>query len=137
MYHLPYREYLKPFSRKLRLHSTLGEVLLWQQLRAGAMMGYHFNRQKPLGKYIVDFYCKALQLVIEVDGEYHFQEEQMVADEKRQKILESYNLNFLRFTEKEVCNDRNNVLRTIENYIIDYEERFPKVKEKRRGFEDI
>ncbi len=42
------------------------------------MMGYQFNRQKPLDKYIVDFYCKPLHLVIEIDGKYHEQEEQVV-----------------------------------------------------------
>jgi very-short-patch-repair endonuclease len=70
MYYLPYNKNLKAFSRKLRNNSTLGEILLWKQLRAGSMDGYTFNRQKPLGNYIVDFYCKPLNLVIEVDGGY-------------------------------------------------------------------
>jgi hypothetical protein len=48
MYHLPYNQNLKEFSRKLRNNSTLGEMLLWKQLRAGKMKGYTFNRQKPL-----------------------------------------------------------------------------------------
>jgi very-short-patch-repair endonuclease len=52
------------------------------------MKGYTFNRQKPLGKYIVDFYCKPLQLVIEVDGGYHFEEGQMLKDKERQSVLE-------------------------------------------------
>jgi very-short-patch-repair endonuclease len=47
------------------------------------MYGYKFNRQKPLGNYIVDFYCKSLALVIEVDGESHYSEEAYVRDEKR------------------------------------------------------
>ncbi len=88
MYHLPYGHNLKAFSRKLRNNSTLGEVLLWKQLRAGSMKGYTFNRQKPLGKYIVDFYCKPLQLVIEVDGGYHFEKAQQVKDKERQSVLE-------------------------------------------------
>ncbi|MGN6401056.1 MAG: DUF559 domain-containing protein [Flavisolibacter sp.] len=50
MYHLPYNKNLKEFSRHLRNHSTNGEILLWKQLRAGSMMGYTFNRQKPLGQ---------------------------------------------------------------------------------------
>ncbi|MER3463990.1 MAG: hypothetical protein C4329_05815 [Chitinophagaceae bacterium] len=69
--HLRYNKSLKTFSRQLRNHSILGEVLLWKQLRAGSLMGYTFNRQKPLANYIVDFYCKPLQLVIEIDGGYH------------------------------------------------------------------
>lgn len=121
MYHLPYNKNLKLFSRKLRNHSTLGEVLLWKQLRAGSMKGYTFNRQKPLGKYIVDFYCKALQLVIEVDGGYHFEEEQKVKDKERQSVLEDMGLHFLRFEDEQVRKDMDVVLRKIEAYIEDYE----------------
>jgi len=88
MYWLPYNKNLKEFSRRLRKNSTLGEILLWQRLRAGSMMNYTFNRQKPLGRYIVDFYSKPLKLVIEIDGAYHFEEEQKVKDNERQKLLE-------------------------------------------------
>ena len=52
------------------------------------MMKYTFNRQKPLNRYIVDFYCKPLNLVIEIDGAYHFETEQKVKDNIRQKFLE-------------------------------------------------
>ena len=59
-------------------------------------MGYKFNRQKPLGRYIVDFYCKSLNLVIEVDEDYHNQATQKLKDNERQQILQSMKLNFLR-----------------------------------------
>ena len=95
MYWLPYNKNLKEYSRILRNNSTLGEILLWQKLRAGALEGYKFNRQKPLGRFIVDFYCKRLKLVIEVDGDYHIENKQRVKDLKRQQILESMGLNFL------------------------------------------
>lgn len=117
MYYLPYNKNLKEFSRKLRNNSTLGEILLWKQLRAGSMDGYTFNRQKPLGNYIVDFYCKPLHLVIEVDGGYHFEEEQKIRDDERQKILEGLQLNFLRFHDDEVRKDMHQVLRKIRTYI--------------------
>jgi very-short-patch-repair endonuclease len=84
----------------------------------GNMMGYTFNRQKPLGKYIVDFYCKPLNLVIEVDGGYHEVEAQKIKDHERQQALEEMDLNFLQFTDKEVRKNIDNVLRTIENYIV-------------------
>ena len=86
------------------------------------MMGYTFNRQKPLGKYIVDFYCKPLKLVIEVDGGYHEEEEQKIKDSDRQQVLEEIGLNFLRFTEKEVRKNIDSVLRVIENYILSHSE---------------
>ena len=80
-------------------------------------MGYTFNRQKPLGHYIVDFYCKQLNLVIEVDGGYHFEEEQKVKDGERQKILEGLQLNFLRFHNEEIQKDLPQVLQKIKAYI--------------------
>ena len=86
------------------------------------MMNYTFNRQKPLRRYIVDFYCKPLNLVIEVDGGYHEEEVQKIKDSERQRVLEEMGLNFLRFTEKEVRKNIDNVLRTIESYILCHSE---------------
>ena len=83
-------------------------------------MNYKFNRQKPLGNYIVDFYCKALNLVIEVDGAYHFEDEQKIKDEVRERVLKSMGLNFLRFQDEEVKKDLSIVLNQIENYILDF-----------------
>ena len=120
MYWLPYNKDLKEFSRKLRKNSTLGEILLWQKLRAGSIMNYTFNRQKPLGRYIVDFYCKPLNLVIEIDGSYHFEEEQKVKDKERQQILEEMGLKFLRFSEQQIRKDMDIVLIAIERYIFEY-----------------
>ena len=78
-------------------------------------MGYTFNRQKPLGKYIVDFYCKPLNLVIEVDGGYHEEELQKIKDKERQQILEDMGLNFLRFSDREVRKNIDSVVKAIEN----------------------
>jgi very-short-patch-repair endonuclease len=121
MYYVPYNKNLKTFSRKLRNHSTLGEILLWMQLRAGSVKGYTFNRQKPLGNYIVDFYCKPLNLVIEVDGGYHFTPEQRVKDLHRQQILESMGMQFLRFHDNEVRQDIRTVIKAIEHFIETFE----------------
>jgi len=99
---LPYNKNLKENSRQLRKNSTIGEIILWKHLRARGMMGYQFNRQKPIDNYIVDFYCQALNLVIEIDGKYHNHDEDWIKDEERQRILESKKLNFLRFPELEV-----------------------------------
>jgi very-short-patch-repair endonuclease len=130
MRYQPYNKNLKGYSRDLRNHSTSGEVLLWKQLRNRCMMGYLFNRQKPLKNYIVDFYCASLKLVIEADGEYHNHDEDWVNDETRQQILEEMGLNFLRFPEKQIREDMVSVLFTIENYIVSHEEKCPEVKGK-------
>ncbi|MBL7888966.1 MAG: DUF559 domain-containing protein [Bacteroidia bacterium] len=107
---------LKANSRALRNNSTLSEVLLWQKIRAGNIMGYKFNRQKPLGNYIVDFYCKRLNLVIEVDGSSHDNNYQK--DLIRQKELEKLGLTFLRFSDIQVKKDINSVIREIEIWIV-------------------
>ena len=121
---LPYNKNLKENSRQLRKNSTIGEIILWKHLRARGMMGYQFNRQKPIDNYIVDFYCQALNLVIEIDGKYHNH------DEERQRILESKKLNFLRFPELEVRSNIANVLWIIENYIASYQGNHPEVTNK-------
>ncbi len=118
---LPYNKNLKEFSRELRSHSTLSEVLLWQKLRARQFRGYAFNRQKPLGEYIVDFYCKRLQLVIEIDGDSHFHAESVVEDLKRQLVLEKMGLCFLRFLDKDVKKSMPFILQEIGAFIDDWE----------------
>ena len=121
MYFLPYNKNLKEFSRDLRSHSTLSEILLWQKLRSSQFRGYAFNRQKPLGNYIVDFYCLKLDLVIEVDGNSHFFEESVMEDQERQKVIERMGLNFLRFSDLEVKRSMPSVLGEIGYFIDDFE----------------
>ena len=123
MKYIPYNKNLKEFSRKLRNNSILSETLLWEYLRAGKMMEYKFNRQKPLLNYIVDFYCKSLNLVIEIDGESHNHKYNM--DLKRLKELENKDLFFLRFDDLVVKNNIDNVLRSIEQWIQNYEKKSP------------
>ncbi|HEU5291697.1 MAG TPA: DUF559 domain-containing protein [Cyclobacteriaceae bacterium] len=121
MKHLPYNKYLKKFSRDLRNDSTLAEIVLWKELRAGKMMGYKFNRQKPLLNYIVDFYCRRLRLVIEVDGVTHTYEDAAEKDLRRQAELEKLGLKFLRFDNQDVLENMSSVLRTIEGFIEEFE----------------
>uniref|UniRef100_UPI004048D0D8 endonuclease domain-containing protein n=1 Tax=Algoriphagus sp. TaxID=1872435 RepID=UPI004048D0D8 len=126
MFFLPYNKNLKEFSRDLRSHSTLSEILLWQKLRASQFRGYAFNRQKPLGNYIVDFYCLKLDLVIEVDGNSHFFEESVVEDQERQKVIERMGVNFLRFSDLQVKRSMPSVLEEIGYFIDDFERKIPK-----------
>lgn len=94
---------------------TLGEVLLWDELKQKKVLGMDFDRQRPMLNYIVDFYCKDLMLAIEIDGDSHdFKFEQ---DKLRQSELEKEGVTFLRFEDIEVKHNMNNVLRTIESWI--------------------
>ncbi|MTI20349.1 DUF559 domain-containing protein [Fulvivirga sp. RKSG066] len=112
-----YNPALKEKARFLRNNSTLSEVLLWNCLKRGQMMGYDFHRQKPILNYIVDFFCYELMLAIEVDGRSHDNEEAALNDKKRQLEIEKLGITFLRFDDLEVKKDIRNVLRTIEYYI--------------------
>jgi very-short-patch-repair endonuclease len=120
---LPYNPALKELAKKLRKNMTFSEVKLWDTLRDGNMLEYDFDRQKPIGNYIVDFYCKDLMLAIEIDGITHSFEDVCVKDEYRQKELESLGVRFLRFNALQVVNDIANVCRAIECWIIDFEEK--------------
>ena len=93
-----YNKNLKPLARKLRKQGTKGEAILWKNvLRARQMKGYQFNRQFPIGNFIVDFICRKLNLIIEIDGSSHIGKS--VEDFDRQKYLENLGYTFLRFSE--------------------------------------
>ena len=96
---------------------TLSEVLLWQELKGKQMLGYDFDRQRPIDNYIVDFYCKELKLVIEIDGQSHEHEEVAINDEKRQQRLEELSLTILRFDDMDVKKEMHYVLNRIHDWI--------------------
>jgi very-short-patch-repair endonuclease len=74
-------------TKKLRQNLTEAEKLLWDLLRSKETLGHRFRRQHPFGNYILDFYNHKLKLCIEVDGEYHLQEEQKEKDADREEFL--------------------------------------------------
>ena len=108
-----HERYLKELARKLRQNMTLGEVLLWQRLKRKQMRSYDFDRQRPIDRYIVDFYCKDLKLAIEIDGSSHDGEEAKVNDDIRQERLESLGVRFLRFTDTDVKRNMEMVVDSI------------------------
>ncbi len=104
---IPYNPVLKELARTLRRHSTLCEVLLWKHIKRCAL-GVEFHRQVPILEYIVDFYCHELKLAIEIDGGIHrYKEEE---DIRRQRMMQRYDITFIRFTNKEIKEDMSNVL---------------------------
>jgi very-short-patch-repair endonuclease len=115
---IPYNPKLKTLARKLRKDMTFGEVLLWNELKGNKLLGFDFDRQCCIDNYIVDFYCKNLMLVIEIDGMSHNYEEAFNKDELREKKLESFRIRIIRFSEAEIKNYMFNVIRTIESTII-------------------
>lgn len=91
---------------------TLSEVLLWQEIK-GKQLGIQFSRQIPIDEYIVDFYCKNLQLAVEIDGESHTWEGQYEKDLIRQERLESLGVTFIRFDDLDVKKNINWVVNSL------------------------
>ena len=120
---IPYNPKSKELAKQLRQNMTFSEVKLWNELKNGQMMGYDFDRQRPIGNYIVDFFCKDLQLAIEVDGITHLDEKVILKDFIRQDEIESYGVNFLRFDALLVVNKVEAALKEIRNWILEYEEK--------------
>jgi very-short-patch-repair endonuclease len=109
---LKYNSSLKPLVRELRKEGTKGEALLWKKvLRAKSLEGYQFNRQFPLGDFIVDFICRKLKMIIEIDGSSHLTKG--MADRKRQDDLEKAGFTILRFSENEVVYRTDDVIKDI------------------------
>jgi len=119
---IKYNPRLKELARQLRNNSTKSEVRLWQKLKRNQMYGYDFHRQKPIDEFIVDFFCKKLQLAIELDGYSHEILEVWKKDVKKTKKLNSLGVRVLRFSDYQVMNDIENVLRALEDYILTFEE---------------
>jgi len=112
-------------ARNLRTNCTLAEVLLWNQLKQRNVLGYQFLRQRPIGNYIVDFFCHKLKLVIEIDGESHADKKEK--DKIRQKYLEKIGLIVLRFGDHAVKTEMEGVLNKIYNWITDNEKSLKKM----------
>ena len=104
-------------AQKLRENMTKAEKLLWDKLKNNQFHGLKFRRQHPVNKYIADFYCHKLELIIEIDGEYHNTKTQKVYDDLRTQDLSFQDIKVMRFTNDEVENEMNKVLKSIELYL--------------------
>ncbi len=119
----------------LRKQPTHAEDLLWTYL-SKKPLGYKFRRQHVYAVYVLDFYCHALKLLIEVDGSIHDLEEVQKTDKHRQEELENCGLTILRFTNDKVKLKMNEVQQEIETYILNSsngKEKTPRPKSPLQG----
>ena len=93
-------------ARKFRRELSLPEKLLWVRLRRNEL---NFRRQHPIGEYVLDFYCSAAKLAIEVDGAAHDFGDRPGRDERRNKWLKGQGLEVLRIAAKDVLRDPDEV----------------------------
>src|SRR5262245_61197756 len=112
---------LKELARRLRRQSTLSEVLLWNQIKNKQLLGYDFHRQKPIDRFIVDFFCPDLMLGIEIDGASHLRKGN--ADVERHRRLESLGVHLIRFEDKMVKREMSNVLSSLLGWIQAHEQK--------------
>ena len=102
-------------AKEMRKNPTAAERKLWEQCLS--KFPHRVLRQRPIDHFIVDFYCAALQLVIEVDGDVHDSEQAQVYDESRSKILHSYGLQVLRVTNAEVLGEFDRLCERILGFV--------------------
>ena len=108
---------IKSKALAMRKQPTRAEMMLWQCLRGKRLRGLKFRRQQPIDRFIVDFYCRQAQLVVEVDGEIHDSTEAVEYDAQRTQFLEEQGLSVLRFTNDQVIYEIDSVLSTIASHL--------------------
>jgi very-short-patch-repair endonuclease len=112
----PYNKNLVELAKELRKNMTPSEKFLWKRIRKNSL-GYMFFRQRPIGEYIVDFFCPKAFLVVEVDGERHLTIEAKRYDKLRDEYMQSLELRTIRFSNSDVLNNTDIVLANINKYI--------------------
>jgi len=102
---------LRELARKNRKNPTEAEEVMWQRILRYNDLGYKFTRQKPIGRFIVDFYCSKLNLAIEIDGSSH--DKRKGYDQARDLFLKQIGIKTIRFTNEEVLNNTKNLRKKI------------------------
>jgi very-short-patch-repair endonuclease len=100
-------------AKELRRKMTEAEQILWQRLRTNRLGGWHFRRQQVIGGFIVDFYCHAASLVVEVDGPVHAK--QADYDVERDRVLAAYGVRVLRVKNRDILENIDSVSEKILN----------------------
>ena len=116
-YHLRYRDSLTWAARKNRKKETGCEKIIWNKLLRRKQLGIKFTKQKPIDRFIVDFYCSELCLAVEIDGDSHLVKRGR--DILRDKFLRCCGITTLRFSNEDVVNDIDNVKQVIQKFIDD------------------
>ena len=104
---------LESRRRDLRVKQTEAEKILWQKLRNRQVEGFKFFRQCSIGKYIADFYCSELRLVIELDGSQHYEENSLEYDNIREEFMKSLDIKTIRFNNLDVFKSLDEVMERV------------------------
>ena len=102
-------------ARQLRKVETWAEKLMWRWLRDRRFSGYKFRRQHPCGIYVLDFFCEAAELNVELDGRQHGFPDQRKHDWEHEKFLQSLGIKTLRFWNSHLRRNAQSIRDTIFN----------------------
>ena len=108
------------YARLNRKAMTEAEKILWDHLRNRKLKGFKFRRQHPIADFIADFFCLECNLIVEVDGLYHNDPEQVQYDRERTHLLNELHIKVIRFTNEDVITNLDEVLKKIEEHLIPY-----------------
>ena len=100
-------------AKELRRKMTEAEDKLWSALRNKRLNGFKFRRQHPINKFVADFYCHEVRLIVEVDGEVHDEIDRKEHDELRTYVLKEFDVTVIRFSNQEVLKSLDMVLNLI------------------------
>ena len=112
-------------AKALQNNMTDAELILWEKLKGKQMLGLRFRSQHPIDIFIADFYCHSIKLVIEVDGGIHKTEAQKEYDIGRTAELNYWDIEVIRFTNEQIENDINQVIKEIERICINRQSELP------------
>ena len=108
---------IKERAHRMRQNPTPAEAVLWIRLRRKQISGFHFRRQHPINRFIVDFFCPAARLIIEIDGSAHNDPGQRRYDQDRQQFLEQAGFKVLRFTNEQTLRETDEVIDAITRFL--------------------
>ena len=92
-------------AKELRKYETDAEKILWTKLNRNQILGLQFRRQHPIDRFIADFYCAKIKLVVEVDGSIHELPENKDYDIGRSEILNDFGITVIRFSDEQIINE--------------------------------
>ncbi|MCF6221329.1 MAG: DUF559 domain-containing protein [Robiginitomaculum sp.] len=107
----------RKYAKGMRKDMPVAEVILWQYLRRKLMRGYAFRRQHPIGPFITDFACINANLIVEIDGGTHGEQDERDYDKRRTHYLEQQGWTVIRFENEDIYEGLPDVLDTIDRYL--------------------
>ena len=104
-------------AKELRKNETEAEKILWEKLNRNQILGLQFRRQHPIDRFIADFYCAKIKLVVEVDGSIHELPENLDYDIGRSEIMNDFGITVIRFSNEQIINEIDTTIKKIEKII--------------------